>query len=55
MINLQDLSVLNFAPKKYRKGKDRALLFNSFTANVADRRRHSRLPTSPIGDFDPLI
>ena len=27
---------------------------NSFTANVADRRRQSRLPTSPIGDFEPL-
>ena len=27
---------------------------NSFTANVADRRRHIRLPTSPIGDLDPL-
>ena len=26
--------------------------FNSFAANVADRRRHSRLPTSPIGDLD---
>ena len=30
------------------------ILLNSFTANVADRRRHSRLPTSPIVDFDPL-
>ena len=29
--------------------------FNSFTANVADRRRHSRLPTSPIGDLDPSL
>ena len=28
--------------------------FNSFTANVADRGRHSRLPASPIGDLDPL-
>ena len=27
---------------------------NSFAANVADRRRHSRLPTSPIGDLDHL-
>ena len=27
---------------------------NSFAANVADRRRHSRLPTSPIGDLDTL-
>ena len=24
---------------------------NSFAANVADRRHHSRLPTSPIGDL----
>ena len=29
-------------------------LFNSFTANVADRRRHSRLPTLLIGDLNPL-
>ena len=28
---------------------------NSFTANIADQRRHSRLPTSPIGDLDPLL
>ena len=27
---------------------------NSFAANVADRRRHSRLPTSPIGDLGLL-
>ena len=27
--------------------------FNSFAANVADWRCHSRLPTSPIGDLDP--
>ena len=29
-------------------------MINSFAANVADRRRHSRLPTSPIGDLNPL-
>ena len=27
--------------------------FNSFAANVANWRRHSRLATSPIGDLDP--
>ena len=27
---------------------------NSFAANVADRRRHSRMPTSPIGDLDSV-
>ena len=27
-------------------------IINSFAANVTDRRRHSRLPTSPIGDLD---
>ena len=26
----------------------------TFAANVADRRRHSRLPTSPIGDLDVI-
>ena len=30
------------------------MYFNSFAANVADRRRHSRLPTSPIGDVDTV-
>ena len=32
--------------------KDIIILFNSFAANVTDRQRHSRLPTSPIGDLD---
>ena len=30
------------------------ILFNSFAANVADRRRHSRLSTSLIGDLDVI-
>ena len=30
------------------------VIINSFAANVADRRRHSRLPTSPVGDLDFL-
>ena len=29
-------------------------VLNSFAANIADRRRHSRLQTSPISDLDHL-
>ena len=29
-------------------------MFNSFPENVADRQRHSRLPTLPIGVSDSL-
>ena len=50
-----DLPVIYVQGKSALKEDIRFLVlfhFNSFTANVADRRRHSRLPTSPIGDFE---
>ena len=31
-----------------------AMLLTLLLQNVADRRRHNRLPTSPIGDLEPL-
>ena len=42
--------------RTHMKGQIRLWIYdiNSFTANVADRRRHSRLPTSPTGDLNLL-
>ena len=50
------LSSPSLSPCIYTQGPNKRYCpayFNSFAANVADRRRHSRLPTSPIGDLDP--
>ena len=53
--NLVDLGTESVEQGMYvRGGLKLQHLFNSFTANVADRRRHRRLPTSPNGDLDPL-